>query len=135
MNRNTLLLVLIFGAAAAGLGGLVMATGKLSKSALLSLAQGAGFPPGDDNTAAAIALAESSGDAHAYNPESAAGNPQGQGSFGLWQINLHAHPEFFTWPLYDPATNARAAFSVYEAAGNSFHPWSTFTSGAYQSFV
>jgi len=104
---------------------------KLSFTDLLVLAQNAGFSGNDAVTAAAIALAESSGDPMAYNPEIAAGAPQGQGSFGLWQIYLHMHPEFFNHNLYDPATNAEAAFKVFEQAGNSFSPWSTFNSQAY----
>jgi hypothetical protein len=98
---------------------------------LLGLAAQAGFSGADLATAVAVALAESSGNPEAYNPERAAGAPEGQGSFGLWQIYLHAHPEFSGQNLFDPQTNAAAAYAVYAAAGNSFHPWSTFVSGAY----
>jgi len=98
---------------------------------LLGLASQAGFSGADLATAVAVALAESSGNPEAYNPERAAGAPEGQGSFGLWQIYLHAHPEFAGQNLFDPQTNAVAAYAVYSAAGNSFHPWSTFVSGAY----
>ena len=96
-------------------------------------AEQAGFAGEDLLIAVAIALAESSGNARAYNPETAAGAPEGKGSYGLWQIYLHAHPEFAGQDLYDPQTNANAAFSVYTAAGNSFSPWSTFKNGAYQA--
>lgn len=44
-------------------------------------------------------------------------------SRGLWQINLNAHPRFKDVDLFDPAVNAKAAFSVYSDAGNSFRPW------------
>jgi hypothetical protein len=108
---------------------------KLSKDQLVTLAQNAGFSIEDSNTAAAIALAESAGDPHAYDPETAAGNPQGKGSFGLWQINLNRHPEFFNINLYDSQSNANAAFSVFTNAGNSFSPWSTYTSGAYKGYL
>jgi hypothetical protein len=105
----------------------------LSISQLLALASAAGFSGSDLATAVAIALAESGGNPQAYNPEAAAGAPQGYGSFGLWQIYLKAHPEFQGQNLFDPATNAAAAYAVYSAAGSSFSPWSTFTSGIYSA--
>ena len=108
---------------------------KLTYDQLLTLAQGAGFPPGDDVTAAAIALAESGGNQNAYNPETAAGASAGMGSYGLWQIYRTAHPEFTIENLYDARTNASAAFTVYLQAGRSFNPWSTFKSGAYLAYV
>lgn len=101
-----------------------------SPVAIYNFAKDAGFSGADLITAVAIALAESSGNANAYNPELAAqeinGAPDGQGSAGLWQIYQFAHPEFSGQNLFDPETNANAAFSVYQAAGNSFSPWSTF---------
>lgn len=112
---------------------LIMSALPMTKDQLIALAINAGFSVEDANVAAAIALAESSGKAHAYNPETAAGNPQGQGSFGLWQINLHAHQEFFNQPLYDPQTNANAAFKVFQEQG--FSAWSTYTNGAYQEYL
>jgi hypothetical protein len=102
---------------------------------LLDLAMNAGFSPGDAAIASAVALAESNGNANAYNPETAAGNAPGKGSVGLWQINLAAHPEFSGWNLYDPQTNANAAFQVWQGAGGSFQPWTTFRTGAYQAFL
>jgi Lysozyme like domain len=98
---------------------------------LLGLASQAGFSGADLATAVAVALAESSGNPDAYNPERAAGAAEGHGSFGLWQIYLTAHPEFAGQNLFDPQTNAAAAYAVYAAAGNSFRPWSTFVSGTY----
>jgi len=100
---------------------------------IASYAQQAGFDGSDLITAVAIALAESGGNARAYNPETAAGAPEGQGSYGLWQIYLYAHPEFSGDDLYDPQVNANDAYEVYSKAGNSFSPWSTFKSGAYQA--
>ena len=102
---------------------------------LIALAAGAGFTGDDLTTAVAIALAESDGNPQAYNPEVAAHSPVGMGSFGLWQIYLKAHPEFQGQNLFDPPTNAAAAFSVYSAAGNSFRPWSTFGNNAYLAHV
>src|ERR1700686_2591824 len=101
---------------------------------LAALASGAGFSGEDLMTAVAIALAESGGDPQAYDPERAAGTSQGNGSFGLWQIYLAAHPEFAGMNLFDPQTNANAAFSVYSQAGG-FSPWSAFKSGAYVAYM
>jgi len=110
-------------------------SGNLSASQIAQLAAAAGFSGDDLATAVAIALAESGGNPKAYNPETAARAPEGQGSYGLWQIFLKAHPEFAGQDLTDPATNAAAAFSVYSAAGQSFTPWSTFGNGAYQTYL
>jgi len=114
-------------------GANVLSGGKLSPSQIGVLASNAGFSGGDLITAVAIALAESGGDPNAHGDLTLPGS----GSYGLWQIYAHAHPEFgpdFT-QLYDPAINAAAAFSVYSAAGNSFSPWSTFKGGQYEAHL
>lgn len=108
--------------------------GTLDANAIAQYAAAAGFSGSDLVTAVAVALAESGGNTQAYNPETAAGTPQGQGSFGLWQVYLKAHPEFQGWNLFDPTQNATAAFRVY-SAGSSFRPWSTFKNGAYAKYV
>jgi Lysozyme like domain len=110
-------------------------SGTLSPSQISGYASDAGFDGDDLVTAVAVALAESSGNTQAYNPETKAGAPQGKGSYGLWQIYLNAHPEFEGTNLYDPSENANAAYSVYQGAGGSFSPWSTFKSGAYLAHV
>lgn len=102
----------------------------LSIAQLVQLAANAGFTGDDLATAVAIAMAESGGNPDAYNAETAANTPQGQGSYGLWQIYLKAHPEFAGENLYDPQTNADAAFSIYSNAGG-FSPWATYTGGEY----
>ena len=104
----------------------------LSPAQIAQYAAAAGFAGNDLLTAVDIALAESGGNPAAYNPETAAagGTPQGQGSYGLWQIYLKMHPEFAGANLADPQTNANAAYSIYAIAGG-FSPWSTYTSGEY----
>lgn len=102
---------------------------------LVTLARNAGFQGYDAIIAAAVALAESSGNPKKYNPESDyfqrhgidPSVAEGQGSVGLWQIFQYVHPEFRGQDLYDPQTNANAAYKVYKAAGYSFSPWSTFS--------
>src|SRR5882724_2163480 len=112
--------------------------GLLSPADIQVYAANAGFSGQDLATAVAIALAESfpSGNPNSYNPETkaAGGTPPGQGSYGLWQIYLKKHPEFAGANLYDPQINANAAFSIYSRRGG-FSDWSTYTSGAYQSYL
>lgn len=108
--------------------------GRLSVMQIWQLAAAAGFSGDDLETAVAIALAESKGDPNAHG-DTTLGTKTG--SFGLWQIYSDAHPEYgpdFT-QLFDPQTNANAAYAIYEKAGRSFHPWSTFNNGAYAQFV
>jgi hypothetical protein len=104
-------------------------------SALVNLAANAGFTGADIYTAAAIAMAESGGNPRAYNRETLAkgGTPIGKGSFGLWQIYLRDHPEFAGWNLYDPQTNANAAFRVYQQQG--WRAWTTYKTGAFRAYL
>lgn len=105
--------------------------GKLSAAGLAQLAANAGFQGNDLVTAVAIALAESGGNPGVVGDQ----NITPGGSVGLWQINLHYHPEYTAQELVDPQTNADAAFAIYSAAGNSFTPWSTFKTGAYTAYL
>ena len=107
----------------------------LSIPQILAVAANAGFQGPDLATAVAVALAESSGNPTAYNPEVAAGAAQGQGSYGLWQIYLSAHPQFDPSQLLNPQYNANAAYTVYSQAGGTFRPWTTYTSGAYSGYL
>jgi len=94
----------------------------------------AGWRGDDLLTAVAVAYAESGGNPLSYNPESAASTPTGKGSYGLWQVYLKAHPEFAGWDLYDPATNARAAYRVWQAR-RSFWPWSTYQHNSHVKYL
>lgn len=94
---------------------------------IAGVASNAGFSGSDLVIAVAIAYAESSG-----NPGAVGDNGD---SIGLWQINLPNHPEYQGVNLTDPQTNANAAFDIYSAAGNSFSPWTTFRTGAYQNYT
>lgn len=102
---------------------------KLQPSDIASFAQNAGFAGDDLQIAISIALAESSG-----NP-CAIGDLTLGVSVGLWQVNLKAHPEYQSVNLMDPQTNANAAFAIYNSAGKTFSPWSTYKSGAYQAYL
>lgn len=92
---------------------------RLSAVDLYKLARAAGFPSDTAVKMVAIALRESGGDPMAHN-----GVPPDD-SYGLWQINMLGKllPERLkqfglTDPrqLFDPMTNARAAFKIW--AGN-----------------
>jgi peptidoglycan hydrolase-like protein with peptidoglycan-binding domain len=97
-------------------------------------AQRAGFKGTDLVTATAVSMAESGGWLEAVNPLVGTypkGSPApGTRDFGLWQINAKGenHPE-----LFDPDTNARAAFALYSKRG--FQPWVVYNNGAYIKFV
>jgi len=117
----------------AGTGGTVDYTSQpaniIDPVSIATFAGNAGFDGQDLQTAVQVALAESGGNANAYNPETAAGAAEGEGSVGLWQIYLTAHPEYTGDQLLDPQTNANAAYAVYVAAGYTFSPWTTFDNG------
>ncbi|MGI5224302.1 D-alanyl-D-alanine carboxypeptidase family protein [Actinoallomurus sp. CA-142502] len=97
----------------------------------------AGFRGSALATAVAVALAESGGDPHAHN----AVPPDD--SYGLWQVNMigslgpdrrRAFHLKSDAALFDPAVNARAAWSI-SGQGTSFQPWSTYTNGAYRAHL
>lgn len=74
--------------------------------------------------ALAVVMAESSLDPFAHATH-------GEDSRGLFQINVvpAAHPEFADVNLYDPLTNAKAAYRISKG-GTDWHQWSTWTNGA-----
>lgn len=104
---------------------------KLSASSIAGYASAAGFTGNDLATAVAIALAESGGDPKALGDT----NVTPGGSLGLWQINLQYHPQYQANPsaLYDPQTNANAAYQIFQKQG--FSAWSTYNSDAYLNFL
>ncbi len=46
-------------------------------------------------------------------------------SWGLFQINRKAHPQYSVAQLIDPVFNASVAYQLYQAAGNTYRDWST----------
>jgi LysM repeat protein len=93
-------------------------SGTLSCHGLEELWEQAGGSHAEAFMAAEIAMAESSGRQFATGPF---------GERGYWQINTN-HGSLST---YDPLGNARAAV-IISANGTNWHPWTTFTSGAYR---
>jgi len=110
---------------------------KLSPEQIAQAAHEAGFRGHDLTTAVAVAMAESGGNPHAHNPVPP------DNSYGLWQINMigglgpdrrHQFHLDSNSELYDPETNAKAAFAI-SGKGDSFQPWTTYTSGAYKKYL
>ncbi len=109
----------------------------MSFSELVNAALGAGCSPSGAQTAAAIAMAESSGNPGARNPVPP------DDSYGLWQINMlgklgPARRSQFgltsNADLYQADVNARAMAAVSGGCKN-WSPWTTYTSGAYKKFL
>jgi ribosomal protein L13E len=99
-------------------GGLTSAGGSYNKAALARLWVQAGGPPGMANLMAAIALAESGGNAGIVNSI---------GATGLWQI----HPGGSQY--LNPLTNARTAVSKFHSQG--LGAWEAYTNGSYRQFL
>jgi len=99
----------------------------------------AGFRGDEIPMMVAIGLGESSGNPNAYNPNANTGDQ----SYGLWQINMLGAmgPERREWfgidsneDLFDPLTNARAAYKLYKARGN-FGDWSVYNKGVHEQYL
>lgn len=108
---------------------------------LRELLRRVGFPEESLDRAAAVAMAESRGNPNAvaivtplqaetWNNEHP-GQPRhaAERSFGLFQVNTLAHPEYDEGRLADPDYNAAAAL-VLSQGGTNFHPWATFNAPA-----
>jgi Lysozyme like domain len=78
---------------------------------------------------AAIALAESSGNPSATNPNDNGGR---QTSWGLWQLSDGTHNQPVS-NILDPNVNAAQAVKKYKSQG--LKAWGTYTSGAYKKFL
>jgi Lysozyme like domain len=105
---------------------------KFDFGTLVGLAQSVGFSGQNAAIAAAIALAESSGDPKAQGDFDPNGQPT---SLGLWQIHFTVHPEFDPAQLTDPVYNAQVAFTLYNRRGGNFTDWTTYKTGAYKNFL
>lgn len=109
----------------------------LTPRQIAEYAYDAGFRGQSLTTAVAVALAESSGNPDAHN------TVPPDDSYGLWQINMygslgpdrrHDYHLKSDGQLFDPAVNARAAWSISDH-GTSFEPWSTYVYGQYRSHL
>jgi len=122
-------------------------TKPFSYDSLYRLAMEVGFPPEDARIMAAIALAESKGDAQIDTVASGTDpNKENEFSLGLWQINVIKEYQEERFPLfnikspqelYNPLTNAKAAFILYDRRKREkrFDDWSTYLDGSYKKFL
>lgn len=99
-------------------------------------AKAGGFPDSQLGIATAVAFAESSWNASAFN---------GSCCYGLWQINKSAHPDLWAkfgagdkWKI--PSNNARMAFEIWRRAGQKWgasggggNPWAAYGNSRYRS--
>jgi hypothetical protein len=90
----------------------------------------AGGPVAVAPIAAAIALAESSGNSEAMNYTDNGGT---QTSVGLWQVSTGTHSFPAQWQT--PTGNAAEAVAKYRGGNSTFSAWGTFVSGAYKQFL
>lgn len=93
----------------------------LSADDIYALAVQAGFPPDMATNMTAVALRESGGCPTAYN------NTPPDNSYGLWQINLYPGAQSLAAlglsnasQLFDLATNAAAAFAIWNGSSSNF---------------
>jgi Lysozyme like domain len=109
---------------------------KLNADQIYRDAVAAGFDNATARIMTAIALAESGGNSQAHNGVAP------DNSYGLWQINMlgamgpQRRQQFgisSNDALYDPLTNAKAAYKVYQQQG--LKAWSTYTGGSYKAFL
>tara|TARA_B100001094_G_scaffold9691_1_gene8657 strand:+ start:5787 stop:8351 length:2565 start_codon:yes stop_codon:yes gene_type:complete len=112
-------------------------------NSLYRLAEEVGFTSEQATIMAAIALAESGGDAQIDTVKSGL-DPQKKNEFslGLWQINMikeYAPERLLDFKieseqeLYNPAVNARAAKIMFDQQG--FEAWGAYTDGSYKKFL
>ena len=86
--------------------------------------------PQQIKTGIAVCFAESGGDTTATNH-----NKDGSTDYGLWQINSVHKALLASHNWRDPVANTQMAYAVWKAAGGSWTPWSTYTSGAYKAHL
>lgn len=94
------------------------------------------------DTAAAIAEAESKGCQYAKagpyddRPRKLCSYRQTttENSYGLWQINRMAHPNYTASQLWTVLGNAQAAVAISKD-GSNFNPWTTYTNGSYRTYL
>lgn len=109
----------------------------LNASQIYAYARQAGFSGVAAIQATAVALAESGGRTDVIGDRNL--TQAGEKSVGLWQINYRpsrdaGNSERDPSANLDPSANAAAAYAISNR-GTNFSPWSTYTSGAYRSFL
>lgn len=81
-----------------------------------------------------IAFAVMRAENRACNPSASNSNTNGSVDRGLFQVNsVHKNKVKTLDDLYNPTTNIRVAYSVYQGSG--WAAWSTYKSGRYIAFL
>jgi hypothetical protein len=93
-------------------------------------AAAAGFTGPDLDVAVAVAGAESG-----WQPTVTHRNRNGTTDHGMWQINSVHADVLASGNWRDPYANARMARTVWQRAGGSWTPWTTYRSGAYRGYL
>lgn len=116
----------------------IPAGANITQQQAYNLALQAGFSEPEARIMAAIAVGESGLNTSAYN-----GNVQtGDNSYGLWQVNMigdlgpERRRQFGIQSndeLFDPLTNARAAYQIYQQQG--FNAWSVYRNGLHNQYL
>ena len=114
--------------------------GTLDAKQIVQVARAAGIPEKDVPLMTAIALAESGGKSGAHNTK------YPDNSYGLWQINMLDEPGYMLGEerrkqfglksndeLFNPVTNAKAAYAILKQQG--FGAWSVYTNRSYEQFL
>ncbi|GHO57217.1 CHAP domain-containing protein [Ktedonobacter robiniae] len=103
----------------------------LSDAQARALAAQAGFTGHSLLVVVAIAHAESS-----LNPKACLRNTDTHHTLdrGIMQINNYWHSEVSDACAFDPKCSFEQAYRI-SSKGTSFHPWATYTSGAYRKFM
>jgi hypothetical protein len=110
----------------------------LTPAEIAAYVRKAGYPEHLIPTKVAIAMAESSGNPFAHNPNANTGD----NSYGLFQINMlggmgpERRKQFgisSNDQLFNPELNAKAAKQIFDSQG--LNAWSVYKSGKYKDFM
>ena len=131
MRQQILAAVLGVGSVSAGVQALPSApSAECSTPAgvLAIAARNAGLPADRIVTAVAVAGAESGFRLGAEKVDWV------ESSYGPWQVNRDAHPQYGVDELKTPDGAARAMFEI-SGAGDNFRPWTMFVNGGYKAHL
>jgi hypothetical protein len=103
-------------------------TVQLTAAQVAQAAYGAGLRGGALVNAVAIADAESGFCLDATSPAP-------EHSYGLWQINVDAHPEYNANQLLTSASYSANVAYILSSSGTYWTPWTTFTNGAFVNYL
>lgn len=106
----------------------------LTDKQIAGYAAGAGFKGTAEQTAIAVALAESGGNPNATNQNKNSAGQVTSTDRGLWQINNVYHSEVSDSCAFSPACAATQTYRI-SSGGSNWTPWTTYKTGAYQKYM